>query len=178
MSPNDTRFKARPTVYNGIRMRSRLEAGYAAWLDRWNFDWEYEPCAFQDDTGRQYLPDFRLNNVRVAWANEPRTVYVEVKPGLEDPDALSDAITSLAMEVILASEPDALLLLEHPRLSDEKDQWWMSSGLMEPCAPTHCFWPMNASWTTDSFYRSLILARPVSVAYGPWHGEWWKGVPR
>ena len=52
-------FTARPTVYRGVKMRSRTEARYAAALDDLGVSWEYEPCCFAD--GRvQYLPDFRV----------------------------------------------------------------------------------------------------------------------
>ncbi len=72
-------FKARPTVYKGIQMRSRLEAGFATWLDKHHFEWEYEPYALATDDG-QYLPDFVLGNVFAAWLPKPVTVVVEVKP--------------------------------------------------------------------------------------------------
>jgi len=42
-----------PTVYNGIRMRSRLEAKYAAFFDRLGWAWEYEPIDLDG-----YIPDF------------------------------------------------------------------------------------------------------------------------
>lgn len=34
-------FQARPTVYDGIPMRSRTEARFAAFLDRAGFEWAY-----------------------------------------------------------------------------------------------------------------------------------------
>ena len=37
------RFPAIPTTYRGIRMRSRLEARWAAFFDRLGWEWEYEP---------------------------------------------------------------------------------------------------------------------------------------
>ena len=62
-----TKHKPRPTVYKGIQMRSRLEAGFAAWLDGRFIKWHYEPCAFADERG-QYLPDFELLEFDVASA--------------------------------------------------------------------------------------------------------------
>jgi hypothetical protein len=61
---------ARPTVYKGIRMRSRLEADYASALDRDGETWEYEPTCFGGPDG-QWLPDFRIGH---------DGIYVEVKP--------------------------------------------------------------------------------------------------
>ena len=52
-----THIPARPTTYKGIQMRSRLEADYAAYLDRRDCTWEYEPVCFASDEG-QWLPDF------------------------------------------------------------------------------------------------------------------------
>lgn len=70
---------ARPTLYKGIRMRSRLEADYAAYLDSNDWPWEYEPECFASEHG-QWLPDFRVNQ----WPTEreaPR-LLVEVKPSI------------------------------------------------------------------------------------------------
>lgn len=62
---------ARPTVYKGIQMRSRLEADFASALDRDGQAWEYEPTCFAGPDC-QWLPDFRLGG--------DFTVYVELKP--------------------------------------------------------------------------------------------------
>lgn len=50
---------ARPTIYKGIEMRSRLEARFAAWMDRNEWEWAYEPECFATEEG-QYLPDFEI----------------------------------------------------------------------------------------------------------------------
>lgn len=96
---------ARPTTYRGIRMRSRLEARFAAYLDGlqerslgWN--WTYEPRAFANERG-QYLPDFELDPV-----DEFPTTYVEVRPTVDR------ALLALErMQIIRSSEPDCLLLV-------------------------------------------------------------------
>jgi hypothetical protein len=44
-----------PTVYRGIRFRSRVEATYACFFDKLGWIWEYEPL---DLAG--YIPDFVL----------------------------------------------------------------------------------------------------------------------
>lgn len=43
-----TRIAARPTTYNGIRMRSRLEATFAANLDRRGCGGQPDPIAYLD----------------------------------------------------------------------------------------------------------------------------------
>lgn len=101
-------IKARPTLYRGIQMRSRLEADYAAYLDRDGVTWEYEPECFAGPNA-QWLPDFRA-----ALGGEP--AYVEVKPaGMflgEDVDYIDRVDEILArMSVAWLSEPDAPLML-------------------------------------------------------------------
>lgn len=90
-------MQARPTVYKGIRMRSRLEALYAAGFDDDGIPWEYEPECFADDTG-QYLPDFRFSGV---------DDYLEVKGVVTDPIPIMTR-----MEIILSSRPDAHLQID------------------------------------------------------------------
>lgn len=65
-------IQARPTLYKGIQMRSRLEADYAATLDRDGYPWEYEPTCFAGEDG-QWLPDFGI-------AHHDMHTYVELKP--------------------------------------------------------------------------------------------------
>lgn len=68
-----TLYQARPTTYNGIQMRSRLEAAAAANLDREGVRWTYEPRCFASGS-TQYLPDFEVS-YPAEWAG-----YLEVKP--------------------------------------------------------------------------------------------------
>jgi hypothetical protein len=89
-------LQARPTVYRGIRMRSRAEARYAAFLDEGPEPWEYEPVAFGGSRG-QYLPDFRT-------FAHGLTFYIEVKPTIE-----RALVQMERMEVIWESDPDAVL---------------------------------------------------------------------
>ena len=67
-----------PTMYNGIRFRSRLEATWARFFDVVEWPWQYEPI---DLNG--YIPDFILP---FTWhsgaANSTHPVLVEVKPVL------------------------------------------------------------------------------------------------
>lgn len=96
-------MKARPTIYNGIQMRSRLEARVAAWFDSIPMEWKYEPVAFAGAEG-QYLPDF----VWPASVGCPN-IYWEVKPTM---DHALDARDK--MPVIWGSEPDAILAVLSP----------------------------------------------------------------
>lgn len=97
---------ARPTTYRGVRMRSRLEAGFASWLDREKIKWKYEPECFGSEQG-QYLPDFRLDGV-----SDSGPVYVEVKPA-HDLERIVFAVMH-SMSIIRASEPAAVLAIASP----------------------------------------------------------------
>lgn len=183
MGDKDQTLKARPTVYKGIRMRSRLEAGYAAWLDEIGFRWDYEPCAFSDETGRQYLPDFRIHDVWVLGRPAPATVYVEVKPAgwADNLDNLPAYMVLLqAMPIILGSEPDAILLLESPASNDVPHA--MTEVLLWS-AQVDRYWPMEAAWCPvhpdgsrlNGGIPRLGIATPAPRNVGPWFEEWWKG---
>jgi hypothetical protein len=104
-------LKARPTVFNGIPMRSRLEARYAARLGDPRY-WTYEPRAYADATG-QYLPDFELGDVGH---------FIEVKPTHE----LAWNAAKRA-RIIFSSVPDALVWIVWPRSASDEDGW----GLIE-----------------------------------------------
>jgi len=104
-------LKARRTIYNGIRMRSRLEARVAAWFDSLGLDWVYEPKAFASGAG-QYLPDFRIAGPMGSAA------YVEVKGSFA---TVHEAIAvELRMEAtILPSEPEAILVLGDAQMFEQ-----------------------------------------------------------
>jgi hypothetical protein len=101
-------------------MRSRLEARYAAAMDYVGWEWEYEPRAFGSEAG-QYLPDFKVN---------ART-YLEVKGTATEESTIAAAAK---MEIILASEPDANLLLLVDDVAalyrrDGQDSGWIGLSL-------------------------------------------------
>lgn len=118
---NEIPVWGRPTVYKGIRMRSRLEAKWAADFDSdasesdcWLQGWDYEPCAFADEVD-QYLPDFRLHFKAegTEWVE-----YREVKGALADPISVMER-----MEIILRSEPRAHLSITTGP-PDDPSHWW------------------------------------------------------
>ena len=104
---------ARPTVYKGVQMRSRLEADYAGYLDRqlpvWGGTWRYEPVCFGSEAD-QWLPDFSVDY-------HGSRSYTEVKPvGLLDEwveENRSNEIDALLTRISVAweSEPEAQLEL-------------------------------------------------------------------
>lgn len=89
---------ARTTYYKGIKMRSRLEASWAAYLDRMGLSWQYEPAAYADVQG-QYLPDFRVED-------GDGCKHLEVKGVVHDYESLRRR-----METIWRSEPETTLVM-------------------------------------------------------------------
>lgn len=89
-TPGGIPLAARPTVYKGTQMRSRLEARFAQWMDFHQWEWVYEPECFASADG-QYLPDFELlaprltfrQNTEVFDLPESVRVFLEVKPTVE-----------------------------------------------------------------------------------------------
>lgn len=102
--------KARPTVYNGVQMRSRLEAGYAMWLDSVGARWDYEPECFATEEG-QYLPDFVIRDMWVLWDDRVTDLYVEVKPKWR-PEF--DAKCERWSRIIKATYPESLFTVAWP----------------------------------------------------------------
>lgn len=84
---------ARPTVYKGTQMRSRLEARFAAVMDSSGWQWIYEPRAFGSESG-QYLPDFEVRYAPGYGDLKPNEMFFEVRPTL-----------SRALEAIHQAEP-------------------------------------------------------------------------
>lgn len=153
-------FVARPTTYNGIKMRSRLEARYAAVFDQAGFSWTYEPGCFASPRG-QYLPDFELHDVEIGRAFVPgwldpfmpervRSVYVEVKPPNHD-----FRMVCPRMEIVTASDRDAALLLVSDKYDDGPGA---CSGLvLMPWVAGEGMWLQAWLWTDDDARGVLVV---------------------
>lgn len=116
---------ARPTTYNGLQMRSRLEADFAASMDATGSRWEYEPRVYANALG-QYLPDF------VVHFRSGPDMFVEVKPTEHHAWLAAER-----MEIIWSSVPDAELTVwwregsEWQHISATKKSSWCR--MKEPC---------------------------------------------
>lgn len=151
-------MKARPTTYKGIEMRSRLEAGFAAWLDGWNIPWHYEPQAFASEQG-QYLPDFSMY---LTIGSEMRHAYLDVKPDNWSPVGYDADALLARMRIVLETEPDAALLVVQPG-----QVWYGPNGIDRWVAFT---------WAVDTTNRPS-LALPLSRDRCPWPPGYWNGPP-
>lgn len=49
-------------MYNNIPMASSWEVIFANWLDCMGLKWEYQPIVFKTESGRYYVPDFRVED--------------------------------------------------------------------------------------------------------------------
>jgi hypothetical protein len=161
---NDNALRARPTIYKGVQMRSRLEAGFAQWLDGMGFEWEYEPECFASDGG-QWLPDFRVDipaliptlndeHVPYVWAS---VTYVEVKPSTFTRQEAAEYRRRMA--AVYRTHPNAAAIIAQDGTAPE---FVWPDGLLH----TPMDWTWTGLWPID--------ARRVA---GPWQGEWWKGTP-
>ena len=107
---------ARPTTYRGIRMRSRLEATFAAELDDEGQEWVYEPRAFANQSG-QYLPDFEVGR-----GSGTAPTFIEVRPTIEGAYR-----AMFQMPIIWDSEPQAVLIVVVPNTT----LWWFRVPAMD-----------------------------------------------
>lgn len=166
-------MKARPTIYKGIRMRSRLEAGYARWLDEtFPGSWHYEPCCFADDHG-QYLPDFVVDDVVIVVEGTPRRLYIDVKADLRaaafvgPPQQGTDVYEMgvfARMQIILESEPDAALAVASP----ENGGWTLLFTRLCP------YWE-EASWVNCPHPDGCHIPGLATVIEDrPWPARWWE----
>jgi len=133
------REQAIPTLYKGIRFRSRLEATWARFFDELQWPWEYEPV---DLNG--YIPDFILPlQWNLGGAGSYRPVLVEVKPALsleelrgftgkiETSGWQQEALVLGACLLESAESCHSVLGLLGERTSDEK--WWWEKGETMRC---------------------------------------------
>jgi hypothetical protein len=165
-------MKARPTTYKGVDMRSRLEAGFAQWLDQHNVRWEYEPKAFADENG-QYLPDFLLRDLWVF--GETADVYVEVKPRISH-EVLREV--TARMPIIWRSEPNAALVL----VAGEGSQL-RPAGSGQPLILTeHLDLPSYMRLDFEAAKWTLVRRQDATPTVGigswvnaPWPRLWWEG---
>ena len=156
-----TTLQARPTTYKGIKMRSRLEAGFAMWMDEAGIEWTYEPQCYASEAG-QYLPDFQTSNLRMACASR-RPLFFEVKPFV---DQTVIAQLKVNTAIIRASLPDACLALVTPQ---NRSEVWFYGGDQ----------PMAATWVLDNVdneeYPLITLAYTLNYFDAfPWPDGYWK----
>jgi len=109
-------IKAIPTMFQGVMMRSRLEARWAAFFTECGFPWTYEPIDFGE-----WSPDFSLDL--------HRKIYVEVKPMINQ--ELIAELVRVARPVSEATGARALLVGAAVEYNESERFWSLGVGLGE-----------------------------------------------
>lgn len=166
-------MKARPTTYNGFKMRSRLEAGFAAWLDSVGLSWMYEPECLAHPTLGQYLPDFLIADVYDLLGGRVRDVFVEVKPHPFMDDYSAAHAAAVRMQEVVADAYPAALFLLVVNHGDRPPSFASRFQVREDGRGT----ARLHEWALlGSNGGQPVLAPRLREMSPPWAGEWWKGV--
>lgn len=72
---------AKPTVYNHVQFRSRLEARWAAFFDQCGWKWDYEPLDLKG-----WVPDFSISSPFCKILCEVKPVDIEDRSQLDSFD--------------------------------------------------------------------------------------------
>lgn len=131
-------IRAIPTIYSGVKFRSRLEARWAVAFDALGIAWEYEPEGFDLPSGERYLPDFWLPTFDGG-------IYAEVKPTGGDTKKAWEFAQAANVRVWLCVgpyapreyhivNPDGTSDLGHPNFSSAhgQDRMFTNSGATDP----------------------------------------------
>ncbi len=140
-----TRLLARPTTYNGITFRSRLESRWARAFDRAHWDWHYEPERFADpgSVKGEYVPDFRIDRHTVS-------TYVEIQPPLT---GLQRVIAAKKLELVWNEHPEAGLWLLHKIADEDGGGFTMNVSVGWPDHAWQAGW---SSFVVDGYLASLL----------------------
>jgi hypothetical protein len=107
---------ASPVTYRGTDFRSTLEANWAATLDHYGIEWQYEPWVYRAPSGERYLPDFWLPAV---------STFIEVKGAhmhrAHKPQQLAEGVRTDNVIVLLGF--DAASVSHSPYSFALKLQW-------------------------------------------------------
>ncbi len=164
-------MNAIPTVYRGIKFRSRLEARWASFLDEIGAEWHYEPQGYVVG-GVPYLPDFWLPHT--ASRGKLGGLFIEIKPA-----APNDHERIKAKALAASSGLPVIVVAESPRLpyherlqefvSNERGDWeddGLSFGKCADCGQINVgFYVRDRQCKTcgiglaDPYEPSLMAAR-------------------
>lgn len=164
----DTKPSAMPTTYRGVQFRSMLEANWAATLDHYGIEWEYEPEYHVLESGTVYLPDFvlpelntiieakgphgeRLNKTRELAAENPGVIVIIGYPPLNR--SLQPRIWDAYIQFRDAAGYDARLA----KCPDCNAWQWMRAELSRRCRKCHA---MHTGVLAKGGEMPFIIATP------------------
>lgn len=130
-------IKAKPTLYNGIQMRSLLETRWAKFLDYCNIKWSYEPEGYVFKDGTAYLPDFYLPEQKA---------YLEVKGIMRESDMHKiECLTNEShLPVIIGYENGEFQIFERHLYESEKPVLFFSEeSAIFQCSECKKYWFAN-----------------------------------
>lgn len=139
------------TFYRGTLFRSRAEARWAAFFDRCQWPWRYEPVDLDG-----YIPDFVLSF--------ERPVLVEVKGGVVHHKGLTHFIEKAQQPAWIG---EVVIVGAHP-MWNEPDMLNPPLGIMAERAFGPGGFP-EWEWDTCCVHRCVICAR---VSFHPEDGHW------
>ena len=117
-------MKSIPTTFAGVRMRSRLEARWAAFFSACGWRWTYEPF---DSDG--WTPDFTLHM-------PTGDIYVEVKPTLTK--RVISVFQEVAVPLVQSVGAKALIVGSGPLMGHRGDGALIGFGV--DCSGDHSLW--------------------------------------
>lgn len=134
-----------PSVYNGCKFRSRLEARWAYYFDLIGLPWEYEPEGYELKTGC-YVPDF--------YCPTCCPFYVEVKPTREE----WVLIVPTLLEFAVAIKREVFCVVGTPTVDPQWCAYPDGHG-SGPCRAHGCF--CNYAFTQKSWGEPYYNEDPV-----------------
>lgn len=159
-------LKARPTTYKGVRMRSRLEAGFAAWLDDAGVEWQYEPECYSAPELGQWLPDFLIS----AWVLDEYALSLTL---LEAPTDLIPPLAARRRLLIdVKPRPAGESLIERWQAITDANFVLADRPLAVCACPGNVWHSAIGEHLVHHAEAGLILG---DAPVGPWVGEWWRG---
>jgi hypothetical protein len=127
-------MKAKETIYNGYKFRSRLEATWAIFFDIMKIKYIYEPEQFLCYDQSQYTPDFYLPE---CYCRKIEGVYLEIKPiGWKDDNnykkRISGAFDDDTGLILMAGDPFESIE-EWSNENEQLSPFWDNNMIMMYC---------------------------------------------
>lgn len=155
-----------PTLYSGVKFRSRAEARWAMLFDALGIEWQYEAEGFQLSTC-WYLPDFWLPRL---------TVFAEVKGSAQQWDIqceikASDLVKESGRSLVICDEVSIAGLIPKALVRDQSlpwgyDEYWCN---LPESALRDRLWLEKeppSEWARDGFDVDPHLAQRVDGIRG------------
>jgi hypothetical protein len=149
-------ISAIPTRYAGCHFRSRTEARWAVLLSNLGIAWEYEPQGFQLPSGKRYLPDFRLPELRM---------FLEIK-GAEPAGSDLDKVREFAAAAHAYGYVTLMLVGDIPRPEPDTVDIPARAFLVDGESITDVTTDWMPAHTAQGLRNALTAARSARFEFG------------